>query len=54
MFCLFYHVLSGAQFSTAGVDFVQLALDGLQVGDTVTTTQLQNQLPDRMKRQGND
>lgn len=39
-----YHLASGAQFSTTGVDFIQVALDGLQVGDTITTTQLQNQL----------
>lgn len=44
---LLYHLLSGAQFSTAGVDFVQVGLDGLQVGGTITTTQLQNQLQRR-------
>lgn len=43
IFFFFYHLLSGVQF-TAGVDFVQVALDGLQVGDAITTTQLQNQL----------
>lgn len=40
----FYRLLSGAQLSTAGVDLVQEALDALQVGNAVTTTQLQNQL----------
>ena len=41
---LLYHLLSGAEFSAAAVDFVQVGLDGLQVGGTITTTQLQNQL----------
>lgn len=39
-----YLLIRGAQFSAAGVDFVQVALDGLQVGDTIATTQLQDQL----------
>ncbi len=39
-----HHLISGAQFSTAGVDFIQVTLDGLQVGDAIAPTQLQNQL----------
>ena len=39
-----HHLISGAQFSAAGVDFVQVALDELQVGDAIASTQLQDQL----------
>lgn len=38
------HLLIGAHFNTTGVDFIEVALDGLQVGDTITATQLQDQL----------
>lgn len=39
-----HHLISGAELNSAGVDFVQVALNALQIDDTVTTTQLQNQL----------
>ena len=35
-----HQLISGAQF----MDFIQVGLDGLQVGEAVTTTQLQNHL----------
>lgn len=41
---IFYHLLNRAQLSTAGMDFVQVPLDGSQVGDAITTTKFQNQL----------
>lgn len=35
-----HQLISGAQF----MDFIQVGLDGLQVGEAVTTTKLQNHL----------
>lgn len=46
--CVFFfkhhNLTAGAQLNTAGVDFIKVALDGLQVGNTITTAQLKNQL----------
>lgn len=39
-----HHLISGAQSGAAGVDLIQVALDGLQVSNAIATTQLQDQL----------
>lgn len=41
------HLITGAQLNAAGVDFIEVGLDALQVGDTVTSAKLQNQLQQR-------
>lgn len=46
----FYHLLHGTKFSTAGVDFVKVVLDLLQVRDTIATTQFQDKLEQRNRR----
>lgn len=39
-----HHLLHKANFSTACVNFVQVILDLLQVGDTIKATQLEDEL----------